>query len=140
MTAHGIAPVHELDEPKLEALIEVMFLAAYADGEFSEAERKHFASSVESLTDRRVAGDGFDKLIARIEADVSAAGRDARLAHVKEILANEPARRVALSLAIQVMAADGIIRTSERELIMDMADALDIERDAAADLVQKLTR
>jgi tellurite resistance protein len=45
---------------------------------------------------------------------------------------------VALSLAIQVTAADGIIRTSERELIMDTADALEIDRDEAANLVLKL--
>jgi len=44
-----------------------------------------------------------------------------------------------LSLAIQVTAADGIIRTSERELIMDTAEALEIDRDEAADLVIKLS-
>ena len=41
-------------------------------------------------------------------------------------------------MAIQVTAADGIIRTSERELIMETADALEVDRDEAADLVRKL--
>jgi hypothetical protein len=35
------------------------------------------------------------------------------------------------------MAADGIIRTSERELILDLAEGLEIDRDRAADMVKK---
>ena len=46
---------------------------------------------------------------------------------------------MALSLAIQVTAADGIIRTSERELIMETAEALEIDPGEAADLVKKLS-
>jgi len=47
---------------------------------------------------------------------------------------------LALALAIQVAAVDGIIRTSERELIFDTADALGIDGDTAADMVRDLTR
>ncbi len=128
----------EFDEPKLEALIEMMFLAADADGEFSQDERKHFAKSIESLSEARIAGERFDRLMARIEADVAASGREARLRSVKERLADAASRKVALSLAVQVMAADGIIRTSERELILEVAEALDIDRDVAANLVKEI--
>jgi tellurite resistance protein len=38
-----------------------------------------------------------------------------------------------------VTAADGIIRTSERELILETAVALEIDQDEAADLVLKLS-
>jgi hypothetical protein len=38
-----------------------------------------------------------------------------------------------------VTTADGIIRTSERELIMATAEALEIDADDAADLVIKLS-
>lgn len=127
------------DEPKLEAVVELMFLAASADGEFSDEERRHFAASVESLTDRRIAGDSFETLIARIADGFRKEGRDRRLAEVKAHLATPALRRVALSLAIQVTAADGIIRTSERELLLEVADALEIDRDEAADLVAKLS-
>ena len=41
-----------LGEAKLEALIEAMYLAASADGEFSPVERAHFLKSIESLTGR----------------------------------------------------------------------------------------
>ena len=126
-----------MDEPRLEALVEVMFLAANADGEFSDDERKHFASSVESLTDGRLGGEPLAKLVARFEADT--ADRAARLAAVRDRLPDAGARKVALSMAIRLMTADGIVRTSERELILEMADSLGIDRDDAADLVKELS-
>jgi tellurite resistance protein len=45
-----------------------------------------------------------------------------------------------LGLAISVTAADGIVRTSERELIFDLAAGLEVDPDTAADLVKQITR
>lgn len=139
MSATGASSVHEFDEPKLHALIEVMFLAAYSDGEFSEEERKHFERSVQSLTDKRLTDEKLDALIAAMQADFQASGRDARLRLLKQSLPDAGSRKVALSLAIQVMAADGILRTAERELIIEVADLLEIDHDVAANLVAGLT-
>src|SRR5688572_21611364 len=127
--------VQGLSDSKLDALVELMFLAASADGEFSDVERQHFLKSVESLTSGRLPIAALEALLARAKADLDTSGRDARLAAVKERLPDAGARKVALSLAIQVTAADGIIRTSERELILATADALEIDRAEAADLV-----
>ncbi len=132
--------IRSFDDPKLEALLETMFMAAYADGEFSDEERSHFAKSVESLTDGRVTGPKFDELMDRVVRDYMAGERSARLASIKSRLADPGACKVALALAVELMAADGIVRTSERELILEIAEALDIDADAAADLVAKLTR
>ena len=115
-----------------------MFLAAYSDGEFSDEERTHFTSSVQSLTDMRITGETLERLIRSIEADFQASGRDARLQFLKKHLPDQGSRKVALSLAIQLMAADGIIRTAERELIYEVADLLEIDRDTAANLVKGL--
>ena len=131
--------VQGLSSAKLEALVEMMFLAASADGDFSDVERRHFLQSVESLTDGRLARPALEALLDRAKQDLDASSREARLSAVKERLPDPGARKVALSLAIQVTAADGIIRTSERELIMDTADALEIDRDEAANLVIKLS-
>lgn len=131
--------IRDVEEPKLEAIIELMFLAAFADGDFGDEERVHFLKSIESLTDRRVHGDTLGHLVTRIVQDLQAQGRTARLASVKERIGDHGARKVALSLAIQVTAADGIIRTSERELILEAADALEIDHDEAADLVNSAT-
>lgn len=139
MSSIDMSPASGLPHPKLEALVEMMYLAASADGEFSDVEQQHFRESVVSLTSGRIDGAELDALVKRMEGDLEAQGRDARLASVKERLTEAGARKVALSLAIQVMAADGIIRTSERELIMDTAEALEIDRDEAADLVVQLS-
>jgi uncharacterized tellurite resistance protein B-like protein len=140
MSPHGPPSIRDVQEPKLSAIIEVMFLAAYADGDFGEEERVHFFRSIESLTDRHVSGDTLEQLVERISKAVEAEGRAARLASVKERLTDPGSRKAALGLAIQITAADGIIRTSERELILEAAEALDIDRDEAADLVTSLTR
>jgi tellurite resistance protein len=132
--------VRALGDAKLEALVEVMFLAASADGDFSDVERAHFLKSVESLTDGRLAQARLETLVSEASSALERDGREARLASVKARLPEANARRVALSLAIQVTAADGIIRTSERELILETAEALEIDRDDAANLVTELTR
>ena len=118
MGSIDMTAAHDLPPPKLEALIEMMFLAASADGEFSDVEQQHFKGSIESLTNQRVAGAELDSLLGRLKTSLDAEGREARLDAVKGRLPDPGARRVALSLAIQVTAADGIIRTSERELIL----------------------
>jgi uncharacterized tellurite resistance protein B-like protein len=133
-----MSAVKGLPEPKLEALIEMMFLAASADGEFSDVEREHFAKSVESLTEGRIVGDALEQLLRRAKQTLDESDRLARLQSVKQRLPEPQARTVALGLAIQVAAADGIIRTSERELILDTAETLEIDRDEAADLVKAL--
>ena len=129
-----------LGDTKLEALVEVMFLAAFADGEFSDVEREHFVKSVESLTDGRIAHEKLEALVSEASAALEREGREARLTSVKARLPDAGSRKVALSLVIQVTAADGIIRTSERELILETAEALEIDRDEAANLVSKLSR
>jgi tellurite resistance protein len=133
------AGIEGLGEAKLEALVEMMFLAASADGEFSESERKYFVDSIESLTDGRLAGEKLQKLVDDAKRALDGAGREARIQHVKERLPDAGARKVALALAIQVTAADGIIRTSERELILETAEALEIDRDEAANMVRDLS-
>jgi uncharacterized tellurite resistance protein B-like protein len=134
---------HELQalgNAKLEALVEVMLLAASADGDFSDVERTHFLNSVESLTDGHIAPERLDALVSEASAALETEGREARLNSVKARLPDAGSRRVALSLAIQVTLSDGIIRTSERELILETAEALEIGREEAANLVSKLSR
>lgn len=131
---------HGLGEAKLEALIEAMYLAASADGEFSPVERAHFLKSIESLTTGRVPTARLAQLVSEASDALEREGREARLLSVKGRLPDKGSRRVALSLAIQVTAADGIIRTSERELIMETARVLEIDGDEAANLLSELSR
>jgi uncharacterized tellurite resistance protein B-like protein len=139
MSGTNAGVVQGLSSAKLDALVEMMFLAASADGELSAVEREHFLRSIESLTDGRLAGPALDALLDRAKTDLESSGRDARLKAVKERLPDAGARKVALSLAIEVTAADGIIRTSERELILATAEALEIDGEQAADLVARFS-
>jgi uncharacterized tellurite resistance protein B-like protein len=131
--------IQALAHPKLEALIEMMFLAASADGEFSDVEHDAFFTSVESLTDGRLDRSALESLIESAKQGLEGEGREARLNAVKQRLTDPGARKVALALAIQITAADGVIRTTERELILETAETLEIDRDEAADLVAKLS-
>lgn len=128
----------DVNEAKLEALIETMYLAAKADEEFTADERTHFVLSVESLTDKRLEGDKLEQLLARFEADHQKKGQHECLRDLKTRLGDEASCRLALSMAIRVLAADGVIRTSEREFILEMAETLGIDRSAAADLVKEI--
>jgi preprotein translocase subunit YajC len=84
---------------------------------------RNYEVAIESLTDRRFSTERLGAIVARIASDLEAEGRTARLASVKERLGDEGSRKAALGLAIQVTAADGIIRTSERELILEAVRA-----------------
>jgi uncharacterized tellurite resistance protein B-like protein len=132
-------PIASFDEPKLEALVEIMFHAATSDGEFSDVERTEFKKNVESLTDNRLEGAALDALLEKVEKLVAAEPREERLAALKTALGSAHLCLIALELAIKVVAADGILRTSERELLFDIAEGLHIDRDKAADLVVAVT-
>jgi tellurite resistance protein len=131
-------PIRDLEAPQLEAVVEVLFLAAHADGDFGAEERDFFLRSIESLTDRSLSGETLERLVTRISGDVQREGRAQRLASVKERLPDPGARKAVLAMAIQLTATDGIVRTSERELILEAAEALDVGHDVAADLVAAL--
>jgi tellurite resistance protein len=130
--------VKDLDDVKLEALIEMMYLAATADGEFTDVEREDFVRHAEELTLHVANTDRLDAIVERAREAQSRDGRDARLAAVTARLPDAGARRLALALAIRVTASDGVIRTSERELIMETAEALGIDGESAADLVRDI--
>ncbi len=132
-------PIAAFDEPKLEALVEIMFHAAHADGDFSDDERDEFKRNVESLTDSRLEGPTLDALLTKLEQLALGHPRTERLAALKSALGAPNLRKIALELAIRVVAADGILRTSERELLLEIAEALDIDRDEAANLVVSVT-
>ncbi|MBM4362141.1 MAG: hypothetical protein FJ104_05635 [Deltaproteobacteria bacterium] len=132
--------VRDLTDDKIEALVEMMYLAATADGSLDEPERVAFHAHAERLTASVVTGARLEALLARIAAAVETEGRDARLEGVKARLPDASARRLALALAIQISAADGVVRTSERELVMETAAALEIDGDTAADMMRDLTR
>jgi uncharacterized membrane protein YebE (DUF533 family) len=135
----------ELDAARLDAVVETMVIAAAADGALDDDEREQLLASIEALTrdSAHAALLGREKLTAlldRVLHELQEQGREARLAVVAERLGEPSARKAAFGLSVEVTATDGIVRTSEREFLLDLAGALQIDRDEAADLVRHITR
>jgi tellurite resistance protein len=126
--------VPRLRREELEALVETMYLVAFADGHFGQAERVHFAVSVERLTGGRMAGDDFDHVLSRIGDDIVHYGRDHVIAAIKRRLA-APLRQVALILAADLAAADGELHPDEQRLLLALARSFDINPAAARELI-----
>lgn len=131
------AKLEGVGEDELEALVETMLLAAHADEEFSEEERAHFARRIEALTGRPEGDEAIVRQVRELERRIAAEGRPARLAALPRRLPDPERRVVALELAVELMASDGLLRTSERELVLEVAEALAIEPDRAADVVRR---
>ncbi len=145
MSFDAKALLGELDAAGLEALVETMVLAASADEDFSAEERSELAASIGKLAqgtahEQALQGDALTTMLESAEAGLASDGREARIASVKERLPDAAACKAALGMAISVTAVDGIVRTSERELIMELAEGLGVDRNDAADLVAELTR
>jgi tellurite resistance protein len=129
----------QLSEAEVAALIEAMFLAAEADGDVGADELGELSSSIERVTSGAVSKQRAQVLVESARAALAGSDRPTRLSAVKAALSPAQCKH-ALLLAIQVTAADGRIRTSERELILETAEALDIDGDTAADLVKVVSQ
>jgi tellurite resistance protein len=126
---------------ELDALIETMVLAAAADGELGSEERALLVRTVVDLcrgTRHEASAERarLEELVAQIEASRAADGAESRLAAVRRRLPRKESRKAAFALAARVSVADGIVRTTERELLFELATSLEIDHDEAADLVK----
>ena len=127
-----------LNNEQIDSLIELMLLAASADGELSIEEIDQLQKSLLEVDELWITHIDLEKRLSLAHARIAGAERSARLAAVKSSLSAIDTRKAGLELAIRVMAADGIVRTSERELIMETAEALDVDREVAADMVKAI--
>jgi len=137
MSPISLRSAHTLDEPKLEALIEIMYLAAYADGQFGAPERAHFSRSVQSLTDRKVTPEILEKLVARLDAERKTRGAPALIERARAELGSVAACRVALYLAVGVIMADGKVTDGERAMLHDIGTALGVEREMTDQMLRE---
>ncbi len=122
----GLAP------EQLEALVETMFLVAFADGTYGPDEREHFERCVCTLTNGRMAGDGFDHVIERL----GATQRDKTIASLRLRLSTDELRQVALILATDMAAADGVLHPEERHVVRALAEAFDMDAGAVSEVFE----
>jgi tellurite resistance protein len=131
--------IQQLPPEQVDALVEIMFLAAESDGDVSAEEISALAATTERVTNGAVSKAQAERSLEKARQALAASSRPERLEAIKGALQVEQ-RRHALLLAIQVTATDGVIRTSERELILEVAEALEIDGATAADLVRAVER
>lgn len=131
----GAHYVGSLDADKLEALVETMFLVAFADGEYGPRERAHFERSVGALTAGRLAGRDFDHVVRRLVDTLRDEGREGCIASLKQRLDEPQLRQVALILAADMAAADGILHPEERAVVLAMARAFGVGEDEAHEVL-----
>lgn len=124
--------------PKVDALIEAMFLAATADGEFAPEEALQFVATVEALTDNKIDREGIETRIGVLKALLREEGRQKRLAAVAARIPAGKPRETALILAAAITASDGEVKGEENDLLADLVDTLGIDQGRAIDLIQRV--
>lgn len=133
-----------LDDAKFDALVETMFLSEDADGDIVPDEELTLVLALTALADTKgyeadFRANALSTRFARLRELVASEGRQARIDSVCKRLSSVNERRGALALAVKVAAADGIIRTSERELLLELAEGLGLPSSDAADLVAEFS-
>ena len=130
----------EAVSPKVEALIEAMFLAALADGSISPEESAKFAATVTTISKGKIPRSAIDHRVGELTLLLRSEGRKARLDSLKNRLDVGVPRETALLLAAAITASDGEVVWSENTLLADLAEALDIPSTRAVDLVTRVQR
>jgi len=118
----------EQELKELEALVEVMFLVASIDGDFSIPERRHFMDMVTSLSEGRLGSSELLVLIDRAHESLRQEGIEQRLAALKTHLVDDTARRLAYGLAAQLALVDGM-NDKEKVLLDQMALAFELSQE-----------
>lgn len=128
----------EAVSPKVEALIEAMFLAAVADGSISPEESAKFAATVTTISKGKIPRASIDHRVGELALLLRNDGRKARLESLKQRLAAGAPRETALLLAAAITASDGEVVWKENDLLADLAEALEIPQTRAVDLVTRV--
>ena len=124
-----------LELNKLEALIELMFLAAYSDGVVQLEERVAFREQLQIASAGQIGPDLIDAVLDHIQVVVTREGSEGRLAKMKTRLPEPRLRKAALAVAARVAAADGALKLDEIAFIRRAAGALELGEEAVGEVL-----
>ncbi len=120
-----VLSLSSLDITELEAFVELMFLAAFADGVVTPDERAAFRGQVIEGTHGQLDAAMVDAVLAHIERALPSHGdREAHLASIRARLGDARKRHAALVHAARVVLADGVLRLDEAEFLRRATVAL----------------
>lgn len=123
--------LEHLELPRLQAIVELMYLAAFADGVVSPEERAVFRDHVSASTRGQLTASVIEAMLVFIENTLLAEPRDSRLENIRARLPDERMRLAAIELIIRVVRADNVVQPSESGFLLRAAAALEIPRDLA---------
>lgn len=127
----GFGPSH------IDALVEVTLLAASADGRLDDAEVEPLRQILLTIDEQCLTRTSLEQRLIEAAKRIDASPRDDRFAAIRDALPRPEQRLAALELALRVVAADRQIQTSEHELVLEVAQQLEIDSRLAGDLITR---
>ena len=125
-----LAPEQAAAVARLNAMLEVAFLAAAADGEINDAEADNLGAALAGWLGTDLDEDAVEHVIERLIALHAAEGGDARLAAAARVLGPDD-RRTAFTLACLVVQCDLELHDHELDVLGMIATGLEIEQAEA---------
>ncbi len=138
MEANVAEVLAALTDQEIDAMVEVMLLAAFADGSLDEAEAAVIKRSLLGVDAPWLNHIDLEDRMARAKRRIDEEERQTRLSKLRTMLPWPEQRFVAVKLSIRIVEADGLIQSSERELILQAAEALGVRDDVVSELVGRI--
>ena len=123
--------------PKMEALIEAMYITAHADEDFGPKEREHFIANVVGICAGKVKTEDVKGVLLRLKGK-SREGREVRLKSIAGRLPKKEDREHAFALSCTMAMADGVVLDEEAEFFKLLANSLGIGEARGEEILDEL--
>jgi tellurite resistance protein len=123
---------------RFDALCEVMFLMASADGKVSPEEEDTLRGAIRELSEGNVRSQHIRSMMEGAQSRLAKEGLDARIKAVADKLHDDASADAAFVLAAAVAFADDKIEDSENEVLNQLAEALGMDADHAESLLDEM--
>lgn len=126
-----------LTTPKMEALIEAMYIAANADEDFGPKEREQFVSNVVGVCNGAVKPEDVKGVLLKLKGK-SKEGRETRLKSIAGRLPTKADKEHAFALACNMALADGVVLEEEKAFTEELSRALGIDATRADAILEEI--
>ncbi|MBI2391248.1 MAG: tellurite resistance TerB family protein [Deltaproteobacteria bacterium] len=126
-----------LTTPRMEALIEAMYIAANADEDFGPKEREQFVSNVVGICNGAIKPEEVKGVLLKLKGKAKE-GRESRLKSIAGRLPTKADKEHAFALACNMALADGVVLDEEKEFTAELAKALGIEATRADSILDEI--
>lgn len=126
-----------LTTPKMEALIEAMYIAANADEDFGPKEREQFVSNVVGICKGSVKPEDVKGVLLKLKGKAKE-GRDVRLKSIAGRLPTVADKEHAFALVCNMTLADGVVLDEEKAFTDELAAALGLDAKRSAEIVEEI--